>query len=168
MITCNRKALSRLRKESRPSAASLQCFTSQGAGTQHPIHFSCALDRSHTITANSKASAIRQTQQQQTAKQALQSKQHSNRPQPAPPKPAHEAPARPINFLTPVPVIIPPPSRYVLAVPSASFLGLLPVGSHVRAVHHRHAPALAGITMKVPGQKGIPPHSSESIIEWNQ
>ena len=36
--------------------------------------------RSHTITANSnKASATRQTQQQQTAKQALQSKQHSNR-----------------------------------------------------------------------------------------
>ena len=32
-----------------------------------------------TITANSKESATRQTQQQQTANQALQSKQHSNR-----------------------------------------------------------------------------------------
>ena len=62
LITCNRKALSRLRKESRPRAASLQCFTSQGAWTQHPIHFSCAPARSRTITANSKASTTRQTQ----------------------------------------------------------------------------------------------------------
>ena len=62
LITCNRKALNRLRKENRPRAASLQCFTSQGAGTQHPMHFSCAPARSHTITANSKASATRQAQ----------------------------------------------------------------------------------------------------------
>ena len=42
-------------KESRPRAAGLQCFTSQGAGTQHPMHFSCAPARSHTITTNNKA-----------------------------------------------------------------------------------------------------------------
>ena len=65
MIAFSRKALSKLRKESRPRAASLQCFTSQGAGTQHPIHFSCVPARSHTITvANSKASATKQTAQQ--------------------------------------------------------------------------------------------------------
>ena len=40
LITFSKKALSKLRKESRPRAAGLQCFTSQGAGTQHPIHFS--------------------------------------------------------------------------------------------------------------------------------
>ena len=61
LITFNRKALSKMRKESRPRAASLQCSTSQGAGTKHAIHFSCAPARSHTITANSKASARKQT-----------------------------------------------------------------------------------------------------------
>ena len=34
----------------RPRAAGLQCFTSQGAETQHPIHFSCVPARSHTTT----------------------------------------------------------------------------------------------------------------------
>ena len=42
-------------------------------------NFSCAPARSHTITANSEAGATRQAQEQQAAKQALQSKQHSNR-----------------------------------------------------------------------------------------
>ena len=32
-----------------------QCFTSQGAGTQHPIHFSCAPTRRQKITMNSRA-----------------------------------------------------------------------------------------------------------------
>ena len=77
LITFSKKALSKLRKESRPRAASLQCSTSQGAGTQHPIHFSCAPVRSHAITASSKASATRQTEQQQTARQALQGKHHN-------------------------------------------------------------------------------------------
>jgi hypothetical protein len=63
LIALSEKALSKLRKESRSRAASLQCFTSQGAGTQHPIHFNCARARSHTITANSKASATKQTAQ---------------------------------------------------------------------------------------------------------
>ena len=87
LIAFSKKAPNKLSKQSRPRAASLQCFTSQGAGTQHPIHFRCAPAHSHTITANSKASAARQTEQQQTTKQALQSKQHSNRnPRLPPPK----------------------------------------------------------------------------------
>ena len=89
LITFSKKALSNLRKESRTRAASLQCFTSQGAGTQHPIHFCCAPSRNHTTTANS------QTQQQQAAKQALQSKQHSNRNlPPLPTASAHTSPCR--------------------------------------------------------------------------
>ena len=43
-----KNALSKLRKESRPHAAGLQCSTSQGAGAQHPVHFSCAPARSTT------------------------------------------------------------------------------------------------------------------------
>ena len=62
LIAFSKKALSKLRKESSPRAASFQCSTSQGAGTQHPIHFSCAPARSHTITASSKASATKQLQ----------------------------------------------------------------------------------------------------------
>ena len=93
LIAFSKKALSKLRKESRPCVASLQCFTSQGAGTQHPIHFSCAPARSRTMTANSKESATRQTQQQQTAKQARQSKQQTaQQSQPAPPKPTLQHP----------------------------------------------------------------------------
>ena len=48
LVTFSKKALRKLRKESRPRAASLQRSTSQGAGTQHPIHFSCAPARCHT------------------------------------------------------------------------------------------------------------------------
>ena len=81
MITFSKKALSKLRKESRPRAASLKCSTSQGAGTQHPIHFSCAPARSHTITANSKASATRQT----TSTTKTQQKQTHFNPQPQAP-----------------------------------------------------------------------------------
>ena len=53
LIMCSKQALSGLRKESRPRTASLQCFTSQGAGTQHPIHFSCASARSHALASAS-------------------------------------------------------------------------------------------------------------------
>ena len=48
----SKNALSKLRKESRPRATGLQCFTSQGAGTQHLMHFNCAPARSHTTTTS--------------------------------------------------------------------------------------------------------------------
>ena len=60
----------------------------QAPGRDIHKHFSLAPARSHTMTASNRASASRQTQEQQTAKQALQSKQHSNRnplPLPHPP-----------------------------------------------------------------------------------
>ena len=56
-ITYSKKAPSRLRKESRPREAGLQCFTSQGAETQHLIHFSCAPARSNTITTRASEQA---------------------------------------------------------------------------------------------------------------
>ena len=70
LIAFSKKALSKLSREKKAGhaqqVASFQCSTSQGAGTQHPVHFSCAPARSHTITANSKATTKQQTKRQQT------------------------------------------------------------------------------------------------------
>ena len=70
LFAFSKKALSKLRKESRPRAASLQCSISQGAGTQHPVHFSCAPARSNTITANSEASATKKNSTATAARSA--------------------------------------------------------------------------------------------------
>ena len=90
---------------------------------QHPI-------RSHWMLRLSPQSYI--NSKQQAAKQALQGKHNNSKQQnkrckanstataTRPPEARPRSP-RTSNFLTPVPVIMPPPSRYVLAVPSESF-----------------------------------------------
>ena len=60
LITCNQKALSKLRKESRPCSAISKMTMQhmrQALGRDLHRHFSLAPARSHTITASSKASA---------------------------------------------------------------------------------------------------------------